>query len=77
MSNFNIKSILLGIGIGIIITATASIIYLSGRDPLKDLTKQQIISQAEKYGMVTSSILQNNTAAESTAILKLQSTEEK
>ena len=61
MSSFNVKSVLLGIGIGIIITATASIIYVAGRDPMKDLTEQQIISQAEKYGMVKASLLQNNT----------------
>jgi hypothetical protein len=77
MGNFNIKSILLGIGIGIIITATVSIVYLSGRDPMKDLTRQQIISQAEKYGMVNSSVLQNSTAEESTAIFKVQTTGEK
>lgn len=77
MGNFNIKSILLGIGIGIIVTATASIIYMSGRDPMKDLTRQQIISQAEKYGMVTSSILQNGTADESTAIFKVKTAGEK
>lgn len=64
MSNFNLKSVLLGIGIGIIITATASIIYMAGRDPMKDLTEQQIISQAEKYGMVRSTLLQGNTNAE-------------
>lgn len=73
MSNFNVKSVLLGIGIGIIITATLSMIYMSGRDPMKDLTKQQIISQAEKYGMVKSSVLQNDTSAsESTSIFKIQ-----
>ena len=54
MSQFHIKSILLGIGIGIIITATASMIYLAGRDPMDGLTKEEIIRQAEKYGMVKS-----------------------
>lgn len=56
MSQFHLKSILLGIGIGIIITAIASMIYLAGRDPMKGLTKDEIISQAEKYGMVKSFI---------------------
>lgn len=56
MSQFHIKSILLGIGIGIIITATASMIYLAGRDPMESLTKEEIIRQAEKYGMVKSFI---------------------
>ena len=61
MGHFNAKSILLGIGIGIIITATVSMIYLAGRDPMEDLTEQQIITQAEKYGMVKSSLLQDST----------------
>jgi hypothetical protein len=52
MNKFNIKSILLGIGIGIIITSIASMIYFAGRDPLSGLSKEEIISQAEKYGMV-------------------------
>lgn len=52
MNKFNINSILLGIGIGIIITSIASMIYLAGRDPLSGLSKEEIISQAEKYGMV-------------------------
>jgi len=59
MSRFNVKSIFLGIGIGIIITATVSMIYISNRDPLKDATEQQIINRAEKYGMVKSSILKD------------------
>jgi hypothetical protein len=63
MSNFHIKSVLLGIGIGIIITATISLVYLSGRDPMKELTEQQIVSQAEKYGMVRASVLQRETGA--------------
>ena len=52
LSQFNIKSILLGIGIGIIVTATASMIYLAGRNPMENLTEEQIIKQAEIYGMV-------------------------
>lgn len=58
MNSFHVKSVLLGIGIGIIIAATASMIYVAGKDPMEDLTEQQIISQAEKYGMVRSSLLQ-------------------
>jgi hypothetical protein len=77
MGNFNIKSILLGIGIGIIITATVSIIYMSGRDPMKELTKQQIINQAEKYGMINAPVFQEGTASESTNIFKVPATGEK
>ncbi len=57
MNQFHLKSILLGIGIGIIITAVASMIYLAGRDPMENLTEEQIISQAEKYGMVRQEII--------------------
>ncbi len=64
MSKISIKSVMLGIGIGIIITATAGIIYTAGRDPMKELTEQQIITQAEKYGMVRSQILQSKTQDE-------------
>lgn len=52
MDRFNVKSLLLGIGIGIIITSIASIIYLAGQDPFEGLSKEQIMAQAEKYGMV-------------------------
>jgi len=52
IGQFHLKSILLGIGIGIIITALASMIYFAGRNPAEDLSKEQIIKQAEKYGMV-------------------------
>jgi len=52
MERFNLKSLLLGIGIGIIITSLVSLIYLSSRDPFEGLTDEQIISRAEKLGMV-------------------------
>ena len=73
MSQFNAKSILLGIGIGIIITAAASMIYIAGRDPMKDLTQQQIISQAEKYGMVKSFMILGGKDTEKTGIFKAES----
>jgi hypothetical protein len=60
VNRFNVKSILLGIGIGIIITSLASIIYLAGRDPLSALSKEEIMAQAEKYGMTRNT----ETAAE-------------
>jgi hypothetical protein len=52
MEKFNIKSIVLGIGIGIVITSLISIIYLAGRDPKSLLSDEEIIMQAEKLGMV-------------------------
>lgn len=77
MSKINIRSVMLGIGIGIILTATASIIFLAGRDPLMDLTEQQIISQAEKYGMVRSSLLQESTTQASLTFIESNTSEGK
>lgn len=58
MSRFNLRSVLLGIGIGIILTAIVSMIYIAGRDPFADMSEEEIISRAEKYGMVKASLLQ-------------------
>lgn len=52
MNKFSVKSILLGIGIGIIISSIASMIYIAGRDPFDGLGKDEIMAKAEKYGMV-------------------------
>lgn len=52
MRKFHIKSILLGIGIGIILTSLIGIIYSAGRDD--KLTREEIISKAEQYGMTFS-----------------------
>ncbi len=60
MSRFNLKSLVLGIGIGIIITAVAGMIFAAGRDPMEGVSKEQIMAQAEKYGMIRSSILQES-----------------
>ena len=49
---FHLRSFLLGVGIGIIITSIISLIYLSGRDPFEGLTEAQIIARADKFGMV-------------------------
>jgi hypothetical protein len=57
MEKFNIKSIVLGIGIGIVITSLISIIYLAGRDPKSLLSDEEIIMQAEKLGMVKAEIM--------------------
>lgn len=52
MRSFHIKSIILGIGIGIILTSITSIIYLAGTYPEKELSDQEIIKKAEQLGMV-------------------------
>ncbi|AEY66550.1 ABC transporter substrate-binding protein [Clostridium sp. BNL1100] len=60
------KSILLGIGIGMIITAIAGMIYSGGTQ--KELTKDEIISRAKSYGLIEPVKLlnENNSAADST-----------
>jgi hypothetical protein len=60
MDNFNLKSILLGVGIGIIITSTVSIIYLAGRDPLNELSEQEVAKLADKYNLVKNTQLINS-----------------
>lgn len=52
MQNFHVKSILLGIGIGIVLTAFISIIYSAGNK--QQMSKEEIIERAKQYGMVFS-----------------------
>jgi hypothetical protein len=61
------KSILLGIGIGMIITAIAGMIYSAGTH--KELTREEIISRAKGYGLIEPVKILNNdsAAADSTA----------
>lgn len=54
MKNFHIKSIILGVGIGMVLTAIISIIFLAGIDMSKTLSKDQVIKLAKEYGMVES-----------------------
>lgn len=52
MKSFHIKSILLGIGIGTILTAIISMIYMAGVNPGNvKLTDQEIIERAKSLGM--------------------------
>ena len=62
MQNFHIKSIILGIGMGIVLTSIISIIYLAGVNPNTRMTKEEVIEQAKKYGMVENTQLINNKA---------------
>lgn len=52
MEKFNIKSIIMGIGIGIVITSFISIIYLAGGSPKVELSDEEIIREALQLGMV-------------------------
>jgi hypothetical protein len=60
MRNFQIKSILLGIGIGIVITSIISMIYAAGINTNKSLSREEIISKAKELGMVESTSILNN-----------------
>ncbi|HHV29898.1 MltG/YceG/YrrL family protein [Acetivibrio mesophilus] len=53
MSKFYIKNILLGIGIGIVLTTLTGIIYSAGMEP--QMSKEEIMAMARQYGMVSSS----------------------
>lgn len=55
MKRFHIKSLILGIGIGVILTSVTSMIYFAGMDPMAQLDKIQIIAKAREFGMVDSS----------------------
>ncbi|MCR4434468.1 MAG: hypothetical protein QHH06_00910 [Clostridiales bacterium] len=55
MRNFHVKSLLLGIGIGVILTSVLSMIYIAGTDPYANLDRGQIIRKAKEYGMIESS----------------------
>lgn len=50
MRNFQAKSIILGMGIGIVFTALVSIIYNAGG--YSSMSKEEIISAAKSYGMI-------------------------
>ena len=61
MYRFQMKSLILGIGIGIVMTSIISLIYLAGSDPNSKLSEEDVIKLAEKYGMVKSSSLIQGT----------------
>jgi hypothetical protein len=50
MNRISIKSVFLGIGIGMIVTAILCQIFLAGQKP--SLTKEQIETEAKKIGMI-------------------------
>lgn len=61
MQQFHFKSIVLGIGIGIILAAILSMIYTAGMTP--HLSREEIMKKAAEYGMVEkTSLLQEETA---------------
>lgn len=51
MTSFSVKNILLGAGIGIIVTSIAGMIYFAGLDPLKNLSENDLIKLEQRYGL--------------------------
>lgn len=50
MKNFHVKNILLGIGIGIILTSIISMIFMAGRQT--EISNDEIVRRAKAMGMV-------------------------
>lgn len=49
MNNFSIKSIILGMGIGVIFTSLISLVYFSGIQP--EVTREMLSKKANEYGL--------------------------
>jgi len=61
MSNFHIKSLLLGIGIGIVLTSVISMVYSFGMQPMQSLSDKEIKDRARQMGMIESTQLIKST----------------
>ncbi|MGI6778684.1 MAG: hypothetical protein ACOX7R_11975 [Acetivibrionales bacterium] len=61
MSNFHIKSLLLGIGIGIVITSVLGKVYCYGIKPVHSISEKEIKDRARELGMVDSVELFKNS----------------
>lgn len=55
MEKFNIKNVLLGIGIGVVLTSTAGFVYSSSLDTGKSMSDEEIMKKAEGLGMIRES----------------------
>lgn len=55
MGKFNYRSIILGIGIGLILASLLNMIYLAGEQPKDELSNEEIINKAIDLGMVPAS----------------------
>ncbi|QNU68414.1 ABC transporter substrate-binding protein [Ruminiclostridium herbifermentans] len=64
MRRLHEKSIVLGIGIGMIITSIAGMIYSAGTQ--KELTREEIISKAKAYGLIEPTTFINNNTSDNT-----------
>lgn len=69
MKKLHEKSIVLGIGIGMIITSIAGLIYSTGTQ--KELSKEEIISLAKRYGLVEpANIIEKDNISGNTTIIE-------
>lgn len=55
MRNFHIKSLILGIGIGIVLTSVISMVYSFGTKPVQKISSEEVKKMARQLGMVESS----------------------
>ena len=65
MNNFSIRSLFLGMGIGIIITSIAGMIYFAGLDPLRNLSEKDIKKLESRYGLEKVQTVIEETSPES------------
>lgn len=78
MRNFHIKSLILGIGIGIVLTSVISMVYSFGTKPVQKISNEEVKKMARQLGMVESSqiikdidsVKDNNSKAYKDAKLK-------
>jgi len=61
MKRFHVRSIILGIGIGLIFTSIVSLIYITGTEPARNISDEEIIRRAEELGMVKGSSIFDNS----------------
>ncbi len=55
MGKFSVRSMILGIGIGLILASLLNMIYLAGQGSVRQLSDQEIINRAYELGMVPAS----------------------
>jgi len=66
MKKFQLRSIILGIGIGIVITSIISMIFFAGLEPKQSLSNEEIINMASELGMVKKSQFFDSSASDGT-----------
>lgn len=70
MNKFHIKNILLGMGIGVVLTSLTGIIYSAGMEP--EMSREEIVARARQYGMVSSSEMIKKDEPEDTKPVEIE-----